>query len=143
MIVSVNPLPDFNLSVNEPCEQSNLIFSVDLTNNSSTAGIYSSSWNGPNGFASTVLNPSISNVTSAATGVYNFELIDNNKCSKSKSINALINLVDNILLHPVLSLQETLTSSHDDETSRLLPRSFFGQYPCTTSSIQEAHSCSP
>jgi gliding motility-associated-like protein len=96
VIVSVNPLPDFNLSVNEPCEQSNLVFSVDLTNNPSTAGIYSSSWNGPNGFASTVLNPFISNVTSAATGLYNFELIDNNKCSKFKSINALINLVDNI-----------------------------------------------
>ncbi|MFN5443136.1 MAG: PKD-like domain-containing protein, partial [Crocinitomicaceae bacterium] len=96
VIVSVNPLPDFNLSINEPCEQSNLVFSVDLTNNPSTAGIYSSSWNGSNGFASTVLNPSISNVTSAATGVYNFELIDNNKCSKSKSINALIHLVDNI-----------------------------------------------
>jgi len=96
VIVSVNPLPDFNLSVNEPCEQTNLLFSVDLTNNPSTAGIYSSSWDGPNGFSSTVLNPSISNVTSAATGVYNFELIDNNKCSKSKSINALINLIDNI-----------------------------------------------
>ena len=96
VVVTVNPLPDFSLSVNDPCEQAILEFSVDLTNNPSTAGVFSSNWNGPNGFIATSLNPTISNVTANATGVYNLTITDNNQCARTKSINALVNLVDNI-----------------------------------------------
>lgn len=95
--VFVNPLPNFTLSVNDPCEQQSLNLNVDLTNNPSTSGIKISQWVGPNSFTSTSINPSIQNVTSNASGIYTLTLTDNNNCVREKSISAFINPVDNIV----------------------------------------------
>ena len=95
--IVVNVLPDFTLSVNDPCEQQTLTFSVDLTSNPSTAGVKTSSWTGPNSFNATSLNPSITPVSSQASGEYKLVLTDNNNCQRSKTINAFVNPIDNIL----------------------------------------------
>ncbi len=94
--INVNPLPDFMLSVNEPCEKQDLIFKVDLTGNPSTAGILSSDWKGPNNFTSTSLTPTIPNAGLIDTGYYTFNLKDNNLCSTVKSIYATVNRIDTI-----------------------------------------------
>lgn len=99
--VEVNPLPDFKISVNEPCENQDLQFNIDLTNNPSTAGISSSDWSGPNGFTSTSLNAKISQVTTAASGLYSITFKDNNSCTSSKSINAVINPLDIIQFNDI------------------------------------------
>ena len=44
---------------------------LNLTANSSTPGALTYAWTGPNSFTSNLQNPTISNVTSAATGTYN------------------------------------------------------------------------
>jgi gliding motility-associated-like protein len=94
--VIVNSLPDFTISVNDPCEQQDLSFNVNLSNNTSTIGVLNSDWVGPNGFSSTNLNPTINQVSVGAQGKYTLKITDNNQCVKSKDIDAFINLVDNI-----------------------------------------------
>jgi hypothetical protein len=65
MEVTVNALPDLTVSSNSPvCEGQTLSLSALGT------GVDQWSWTGPNGFASTLQNPSIANVTTAATGKY-------------------------------------------------------------------------
>ncbi len=64
-----------------------------LNLNASTAamGTISYSWTGPNGFISNIQNPSIANVTTAASGTYNVILTVNNCVSSASPLVVLIN----------------------------------------------------
>jgi gliding motility-associated-like protein len=94
--VTVNPLPDFLLTANTPCEQDKLDLTTDLSINPSTAGIQSYAWVGPNGFSSNIANPSVNPVTSAYSGNYILTITDNNNCINQESVNVTVIPVDNI-----------------------------------------------
>jgi gliding motility-associated-like protein len=64
-----------------------------LTLNASTTspGIATWTWSGPNGFTSNVQNPSIPNTTTAATGVYSVTVTINNCTSAAETVNVVVN----------------------------------------------------
>jgi hypothetical protein len=84
---TVNPNPSTpTASNNGPIIEGN---TLNLT--ASTVDNTTYSWTGPNGFASTNQNPSISNATSAASGVYLVTVTDSNGCtSAAGSTTALV-----------------------------------------------------
>ncbi|MGC9079076.1 MAG: hypothetical protein ACP5I9_10040, partial [Candidatus Kapaibacteriota bacterium] len=79
-------------SSNSPvCSGSTLNLSVTVTGGS---GNYSYSWTGPNGFSSSVQNPTRANMTSADAGTYSVTVTDNitgcvSSCNTSVSVNSL------------------------------------------------------
>jgi gliding motility-associated-like protein len=82
--VTVNALPVPTATNNGPlCEGSTL----NLTG--SAASSYT--WNGPNSFTSNSQSPSITTVTSSATGTYTFVVTDVNNCTNSVTTNVVIN----------------------------------------------------
>jgi T5SS/PEP-CTERM-associated repeat protein len=85
--VTVNPLPSTPTAGNNgPIIEGN---TLNLT--ASTIASVTYSWTGPNGFTSTNQNPSISNATSAVSGVYLVTVIDSNGCtSAAGSTTALV-----------------------------------------------------
>lgn len=85
--VIVTPIPPApNISSNTPmCEGSTLNFT------SSTIAGASYSWNGPNGFISSLQNPSIANSTIAASGMYAITASVNGCTSVASNIMAIIN----------------------------------------------------
>ena len=84
---TVNPNPSTpTASNNGPIIEGN---TLNLT--ASTVDNTTYSWTGPNGFASTNQNPSISNATSAASGAYLVTVTDSNGCtSAAGSTTALV-----------------------------------------------------
>lgn len=64
-----------------------------LTLNASTSspGVASYTWSGPNGFTSTQQNPSILNAPAAATGTYNVTVTINNCTSAAGSVSVVVN----------------------------------------------------
>ena len=76
--VIINPLPT-------PVAGSNAPQCAGSTLNLTSSGGTSYNWSGPNGFTSTEQNPSITNVTSAASGTYTVIVTDANGCSASTS----------------------------------------------------------
>jgi T5SS/PEP-CTERM-associated repeat protein len=85
--VTVNPLPPTPTAGNNgPIIEGNIL---NLT--ASTIAGVTYNWSGPNSFASTDQNPSISNATSAASGVYLVTVTDSNGCtSAAGSTTALV-----------------------------------------------------
>jgi len=64
--VTVNPIPTGTASSNSPvCAGNNLLFSSSVSPAAATYG-----WSGPGGFISSLPNPSITNATPAADGIY-------------------------------------------------------------------------
>jgi gliding motility-associated-like protein len=112
VIIDVNPLPDFTLSVNEPCEKTSLIIKADL--NPSNAAISSSDWKGPNNYTSNLPISTIPNISLKDSGNYTFTLKDNNLCTNTKSIQAKINPLDSIFF-------ATITPKCTNDSSFLLP----------------------
>lgn len=94
--VTVNSLPSFQLAVNEPCEEKDLLFNVTLSPVLTGLGVQSTNWSGPLGFTSSALNPLISSVTIGSTGTYTLLLTDNNNCTLAQSIAAVVNPIDDI-----------------------------------------------
>jgi len=89
VVINTNPVP--LASSNSPvCENGTLSLQVNTGS--------SWSWVGPNGFNSNVQNPSISNITSSASGNYTVTVTDNNSCNGTATVNVLVNL------SPTLSL---------------------------------------
>jgi T5SS/PEP-CTERM-associated repeat protein len=77
--VTVNPLPATPTAANNgPIIEGN---TLNLT--ASTVSNTTYSWTGPNGFASSSQNPSISNATSAASGTYLVTVTDSNGCTSA------------------------------------------------------------
>ena len=71
------------------CSSANTL-NLFSTGNGGT-GILSYNWTGPNGFTSTAQNPSIPNVTTAASGTYTVTLTDVNGCSDTKNVLVTVN----------------------------------------------------
>jgi len=63
--------------------------SLNLTSSGGT----SYSWTGPNGFTSSVQNPSIATVTAAASGTYTVVVTDANGCSANATASVSINVI--------------------------------------------------
>jgi hypothetical protein len=78
-------LPTATASNNGPVNAGS---TINLT--STGNGTYS--WTGPNGFTSTLQNPSISNTTSANAGTYTVT-VSNNDCSSSATTNVVVNTI--------------------------------------------------
>ena len=70
------------------CEDSTLNLSSIPSGGSSS---YTYNWSGPNGFTSFLQNPSIANVTIAASGIYTIIVTDTHGCTATTTINVTIN----------------------------------------------------
>lgn len=104
--VVVNPLPNITVSSNSPiCE------GEDLTLQASGGDAYS--WTGPNSFASTEQNPTISAATPAATGTYSVEAESTEGCTSIEPINIVVNAlpVINVSSNSPICEGETLNLS--------------------------------
>jgi subtilisin-like proprotein convertase family protein len=55
-----------------------------------TPATYAYAWSGPNGFTSTLANPTIANATPAASGNYSLEITNGNGCKSSSTIAAVV-----------------------------------------------------
>ncbi|MBA4852786.1 PKD domain-containing protein, partial [Emticicia sp. BO119] len=82
--VVINALPT-------PTAGSNTPVCVGKTLNLTSSGGTSYSWAGPNGYTSTTQNPNISNVTSAATGIYTVTVTNASGCSATATTSVVIN----------------------------------------------------
>jgi CHRD domain/Bacterial Ig domain/PKD-like domain/Ig-like domain CHU_C associated/CS domain len=83
--IVINPLPVPNPSSDSPkCEGQTLTFN-------SVAGMTSYAWAGPNEFSSSLQNPSISNVTTSATGTYTVTVTNANGCTASATTAVTVN----------------------------------------------------
>ena len=81
--LAVNPLPLIIITGPATICSGNTLALV--TNTSGGTAPYSYQWTGPNGFSSTSANFSLSNVSTAATGIYSLTVSDNNSCAASGS----------------------------------------------------------
>ena len=82
--VVINALPTPTASSNTPVCVGK---SLDLT----ASGGINYAWIGPNGFISSVQNPSISSVTSLTSGIYTVTVTNVNGCSATATTNVVIN----------------------------------------------------
>lgn len=53
-------------------------------------------WSGPNGFSANIQNPSISNTTTAAAGVYTVTVSNNTGCTTTATVNVSVNSANSI-----------------------------------------------
>ncbi|MFN8207170.1 MAG: hypothetical protein U0T82_07150 [Bacteroidales bacterium] len=83
--VTVNALPVVSAGSNSPICTGNALNITALPN-----GMVSYTWNGPNGFSSTLQNPSIVNAQGIDAGVYTI-IVDDGNCSASSTVNVVIN----------------------------------------------------
>ncbi|MCA6466095.1 MAG: hypothetical protein IM598_14770, partial [Chitinophagaceae bacterium] len=82
--LSVNPAITITATSNSPvCSGTTLSFTSSA---SGGTGPFTYSWTGPNGFSSTLTNPSITNVGTAAAGTYTFTATDSKNCAVSATI---------------------------------------------------------
>ncbi|THU30207.1 hypothetical protein FAM09_30360 [Niastella caeni] len=82
--VTINALPTPTASSNTPqC--------ASVTLNLTATGGTNYSWTGPNGFISSSATPSITNVTTAASGIYTVVVTNGNGCSATTTANVTIN----------------------------------------------------
>jgi hypothetical protein len=85
-MLTVNPAPAAPTAGNNgPIVEGN---TLNLT--ATTVAGVTYGWTGPNSFASTNQNPSISNATSAASGTYSVTVTDSNGCTATSSTTALV-----------------------------------------------------
>jgi hypothetical protein len=85
-IATVNPTPAApTVGNNGPIIEGN---TLNLT--ASTVSGVTYGWTGPSNFTSTAQNPSISNATSAASGLYSVTVTDSNGCTAVSSTTALV-----------------------------------------------------
>jgi len=90
----------YNLDINESPEASALASYVlnedcsyaDISLNTAVTGgtaPYTYDWTGPNGFTSTLANPSIANATTESNGTYTVIITDANGCSTEAAVEVL------------------------------------------------------
>ena len=82
--VTVNPLPTATAGSNSP-------LCTGQTLNLTASGGTSYSWTGPNGYTSSLQNPSIPIVSATASGTYNVTVTDANGCSSVASTSVTVN----------------------------------------------------
>lgn len=94
--VTVNTSPVAGMNSNSPvCVGSSINFV-----NTSTGTIVSYSWSGPNGFVSTLQNPSITNATSVMAGTYSQTVTASNGCTNSAIVNVIVNALPTVIISP-------------------------------------------
>ena len=86
--IIVDPLPVPTATSNTPSTGG------DLNLIGGPVGMASYSWTGPNGFTSSVQNPVITGVTSAAAGVYTLTVTNSAGCTASTTVNVTVNTAD-------------------------------------------------
>jgi gliding motility-associated-like protein len=64
---------------------------LNLTASTTSLGVASYTWSGPNSFTSTTQNPSIANITTAGTGTYNVTVTINSCTSAAGSVAVVVN----------------------------------------------------
>jgi hypothetical protein len=115
VLVAVNPALTSNPGSNSPVCQGNVVY---LNTPNVTGATYS--WSGPNGFVSTVTNPSLVNAQPVSTGVYTLTLSTSNCGTASGTVNVVVGgIIGNVSLSsngPVcagnqLNLSSSLVSS--------------------------------
>lgn len=79
----INPLPAISISGSTVC--------ANQTINLGASGGTNYNWTGPNGFSSTLQNPTIPNCTPSMAGTYSVIVTDANNCSSSSSTVVVIN----------------------------------------------------
>jgi hypothetical protein len=81
---TVNALPNVSATNNTPlCEGGTINFT--------SLGGVSYAWTGPNGYSSSLQNPSLSNATQTMTGAYSVVVTDANNCSASIATSVTVN----------------------------------------------------
>ncbi|MCP4090688.1 MAG: hypothetical protein GY746_13015, partial [Gammaproteobacteria bacterium] len=83
--ITIDPLPTASADSNSPLFEGS---TLNLTESGVSATAWS--WTGPNTFTSTDQNPSISSVTTAATGRYYVTITDVNSCQNVDSVDVLV-----------------------------------------------------
>lgn len=81
---TVNPLPTATAGSNSPVCNSTAL-------NLTSSGGSTYAWSGPNGFTSTLQNPTIANATSAAAGTYTVTVTSAAGCSATASTSVVVN----------------------------------------------------
>ncbi len=84
--VAVNPIPTASASSNSPICAGQ---TISLTGTTDIGTSFS--WTGPNGFTSTLQNPTITNASAAASGVYSFTATANGCTSTVSTVNVTVN----------------------------------------------------
>jgi hypothetical protein len=92
--LTVNPLPVVAPSSTPVCEGSTLNLAGNAT------GAVSYLWTGPNAFTSTEMNPSISSVTAAASGIYTFTATSGAGCTTTATLPVTINSIPTVTIVP-------------------------------------------
>ena len=89
--VSVTPYPTVSATSNSPASQVRVGETLNLT--ATATGATSYSWSGPNGFTSTQQNPSLTNVTLAASGSYTITAFTNG-CTATSTTEVTVGVAD-------------------------------------------------
>lgn len=93
--VTVNPTPVINV-----IPSSAICMGQTLTFTNSTTNAISYNWSGPNGFTSTLQNPSpIANLTSANSGVYNLSATSSASCLSTYWLNINVNALPTLTVN--------------------------------------------
>jgi gliding motility-associated-like protein len=92
--VTVNPLPNPNISSNSPVCVGE---SINLGASNGTNGYL---WSGPNGFSSPAQNPTISPANTSHSGTYSVTVTDGNNCSNTASVVVTVNTNPSVNLGP-------------------------------------------
>ena len=99
---TVNTLPAITASSNSVvCQGNTLNLFGNIT--AGAIGSPSYSWTGPNGFNSSLQNPSIVNAGTNASGTYSLTVTNGNGCIASQTTNVIVNPVPNVSIDPVFS----------------------------------------
>ena len=107
--VTINPIPKGIItSLSEICERETLTFSVVNTTSTDTLTY---AWEGPNGFNSSLSQPSIVNSTPAASGTYSLTLTNQKSCS---SVQTTIITVNALPAAPTISANNSSICKGDN-----------------------------
>jgi len=110
VIVTINPLPVATSSNNGP-----ICTGITLNLLGGPAGMTSYAWTGPNGFTSNIQNPSIANVTIAASGDYNL--------MATNSLGCLGSAVTTVVIHE----NPVTTAANNGPMCEGITLNFYGQ----------------
>lgn len=115
--VTGNPVPSFSVNgTRAVCTGG----TINLINNTSVSGA-TFAWTGPNGFTSTLQNPTISNATGSAAGDYQCTVSKSGCTSDPKKVNILVNSPDAAPLSEgfegaVPAAKWSIVNPHNDRT---------------------------
>lgn len=85
-----------NNNGNPPSIITNTVLCTNSVLNLFTGAAQSYTWNGPNGFVSTVQNPTLNVNSNSVAGIYSLTVIDMNSCISTNTVNIQINITPTI-----------------------------------------------